>query len=174
MSEAIDQKSEVPEINGEQAAELAAIHALAADQVIPGAPVPEPEPEQEPLAVQISGMLTMLVAMSAPIFPSLKAIYTEEAIEKVGIALEPVCNKHGWLQDGIGGKYGEEMMALVIVGPLAYATYAGISNDIASRKPQKEIKPLAGPENMVSAAVERPSGESNPGAVTIGAVIPNG
>lgn len=170
----IDQQTTQDDMPGEQAAELAAIHALAGEQVIPGAPVEEQEPEAEPLAVQIAGLLGMVVGLAGPVFPSLQMIYTPETIERVGLALAPVCDKHGWLQGGIGGKYKEELMAIAIVGPLAWATYAGVSQDIANRKPQQLEKTNDGPISPVAVDVASRDGDGNPGAVTVGKVIPHG
>lgn len=164
----------VPEMSGEQLSAFASLQSKAEGQIVPGDPVEEVEEVSmpAPLAEQISGMLAMVVGVAGPIFPSLNDIYTPEAIERVGVAMQPLCEKHGWLQDGIAGKYGEELMALIVMGPLAYATYAGIAHDIASRKPKKEIKPLEAPVPGVPAESVRRSGDSNPGEVTIGKVIP--
>jgi hypothetical protein len=165
-------QTNAPELDGEQAAAFASLQARADAQHVPGQAEPEPEAPSVPLADQISGMLGMLVGVVTPMFPSLALIYTPEAVEQVGVALQPLCEKHGWFEDGISGKYGEEVMALIVVGPLAYATYAGISSDIAARKPQKTIAAIDGPITPSSAPVAARAGDGNPGAVTVGEVIP--
>lgn len=133
MSDQLQEK-EMPE---EQAAELAALEAMAGEgQPLPGSQATEDVGQATgiPLSKEIAGVLAMVVGVVGPMFPSIKTIYTKEVCEAVGEAVEPVCVKHGWLADGIGGKYGEEMMALMVVGPLAYATYVGVQSDIAARK----------------------------------------
>lgn len=169
-----NEEQTAPDMSGEQLSAFASLQAKAEGQIVPGDPVEEIEEVAPPvpLAEQISGMLAMIVGVAGPMFPSLQLIYTPEAIERVGVAMQPLCEKHNWLQDGIAGKYGEELMALMVVGPLAYATYTGISNDVASRKPQKQIKPLDSPVSPIGGAAEKREGDSNPGALTMGAVIP--
>ncbi|GGI16911.1 hypothetical protein [Oxalicibacterium faecigallinarum] len=139
MSEQV-QEQEMP---GEQAAELAALTAMAGEgQPQPGATTPEQE-QQAPgvsLSQEIAGALAMMVGVVGPMFPSVKEIYTKEVCQAVGEAVEPVCIKHGWLADGIGGKYGEELMALMVVGPLAYATYVGVAGDIAARQKSSQVE----------------------------------
>lgn len=170
MSEQIETES-TQEISSEQAADFARLSAMASD--VPPVPGEEviPQAEAIPLAGQISGMLEMLVNMAGPAFPSLAAIYTQEVIDNVGAALQPVCDKHGWLQDGIGGKYGEEIMALVVVGPLAYATYAGMKSDIQARAPKKRTESVAGPLGAPQMAAPIPDDVPGSNTVTVGAVI---
>lgn len=132
----IEQESAMP---GEQAAEFAALEAMAQGVPQQGTQPAQQEDQQQavPLAQEIAGALLMAANVVGPMFPSLQAIYTPDTCEKVGMALEPVCIKHGWLQDGIGGKYKEELLALAVVGPLAFATYKGVQADIAASKPKE-------------------------------------
>jgi hypothetical protein len=132
-------------VQEEQKSDLAQLQAMAVDggAAVPGV-VDEPVPEIK-LADEISGLLQMLVGVGAPMFPSLAMIYTPETVKQVGEAIEPVCRKHGWLQDGMGGKYKEEMLAMAIVAPLGFATWQGIKADIAARtkdRPDNEPVPV--------------------------------
>lgn len=176
----MDTRSEAPEqvqeMSAEQSADLNALKYSAqqstqAMQELQAGQEPEPEPQGPTLAEEVSGMLTLLVGMLGPIFPSLAAIYTEQVIQSVGVAVQPVCDKHGWLQGGIGGKYGEEIMALVVLAPLTYATYSGITADIAARvptAPEKQHSGLLGAPKMEAVA---PAINANSNTVTIGAVV---
>lgn len=129
------------EMEPEQASELAALQRMAAAETqTDSAQETAPEPNAVPLAVEISSFLTMIVGFAKPMFPSLGHIYTEETINQVGKALEPVCVKRGWLAGGIGGAYAEEVMAVCMVAPLAFATYGGIQADIAARKKATQIE----------------------------------
>ena len=166
-----NQETVVHEIDQEQAQEFASLNALAGDQVIPGAPVEEEKPEGIPLSVQISGLLGMAVNIAGPMFPSLATIYTPEVIQAVGAALEPVCNKHGWLQDGIDSKWGEEIAALCVVGPIAYATYMGIQSDIAARTPSKPPEQLGGTFAAPVLEAIAPTTQAGSNTVTVGALI---
>jgi hypothetical protein len=173
MNEQTEIKDGISDTPDEKAAEFAALQQMA-NEPAPGAPVTEPEPEQPaiPLAVQISAALGMVVNMAKPMFPSLERIYTAEVLEQVGISLQPVCDKHGWLQEGIGGKYGEELIALVVVAPLAYATYIGVRGDIDARKPRKPDAQLQ--STFAPPAMEAAAPDVQPGAktVTAGTVVP--
>lgn len=122
----------------EQAADLAALTAAANEGA---APVTGTDAQQQAVAVDLgadlAGLLTMLVATLGPAFPSLKKIYTEEVTQAAGGAIAAVCKKHGWMQGGMFGEYGEEVACLAIVGPLAVATFAGIKGDLEERAKQK-------------------------------------
>lgn len=111
-----------------------------------------------PLSQELTGMLSMLSKLAAPIFPSLGAIYTDEVCATLGGAIAPVCEKHGWLTGGIGGEYAEELMCLVVVGPIAYATYAGVSGDLAERARAARAKQAEqGRTQLAAAGIERPA-----------------
>lgn len=156
-------------VGGEQAADLAALTAQAADvPAAPGAPV-EPEPEPRDLAAEIEGLTLAAVGILAPMFPSLPAIYTKTATAAAAAAVANVCNKHGWMQGGVLGRYGEEIACLAVVGPLAFATYNGIRGDLAARAPAQEPQRLEFP-----AVAEQPTGEAPPASkvVTFGAPAP--
>lgn len=132
--------------NPEQAAELAALEGLV--KAAPAVPVPGEEQKPEavprpPLEQEIAGMLLMVTGILGPILPTVAKIYSKETCEAIGQAVAPVCKKHGWLQEGIGGKWGEEIMALVVVGPIGWATIEAAKADIAARTKAPE-KPAQG------------------------------
>lgn len=117
--------SELDKIAAEAAAETAEMPQQAqAVQVQPA----------EVMAKEIGGLVTGLVGVLSPAFPSLKTIYTPEAIGAAAAAVSAVCVKHGWLESGLMGEYGEEITALIVCGPLAVATYQGVKGDMARMK----------------------------------------
>lgn len=158
---------DLPNAASEQAQDFANLQRMAQDQELPGGEVAQAEAVAVPLAQEISGLLSLLVKLATPVFPSLEAIYTDEVIGAVGAAVEPVCVKHGWLVDGIGGKYAEELMAATVLLPLAWATAEGIKRDIAARK--KPALSQAGPD------LAAPVPEAAPGqkTVTFGGAVPD-
>ncbi|WP_151446719.1 hypothetical protein [Lacisediminimonas profundi] len=160
----IDQDDEkAGPVDGERAADFAQLQRMAAegDQGAPGAAGEAQQGEAGvPLAQEISAVLSLLVKLATPIFPSLEEIYSEQVIGAVGAAVEPVCIKHGWLADGIGGKYAEELAAACVLGPLAWATVTGIKRDIASRKKPEAIG--QGPANLSA-----PIPDTAPGQKTV-------
>ena len=154
--------------SAEQVADLAALQAMAGP--IPGqeegadaqeaATVPD-------LAGEIAGIVQAAVGMLAPMFPSLPGIYTPEATQAAAAATAAVCDKHGWMQGGLMGRWGEEIACVAIVGPLAFSTYHGVKADIAARQP---AEPSRSGELNLSAPV--PTAPAPGKSVTFGAPIP--
>jgi hypothetical protein len=137
--------SAVPGMASEARADLAAIMGQVQGEVIPGAE-PEPQAPQVDLAGEIAGLVSMGVALLSPMFPSLKEIYTEQAVGAASGALAGVCQKHGWMQGGMVGGWGEELAAVAIVGPLVFATVQGVQGDLAKKRKKPEPERLAAPE----------------------------
>lgn len=118
-------------MNSEQAADLAALQATASDApALPG----EVAAISVDLAKEISGLIGVIVATVGPMFPSLVLIYTDDVTKTAGGAIAAVCDKHGWMQAGMFGEFGEEIACAAIIGPLAFTSYKGIQADIEKRK----------------------------------------
>lgn len=130
-----------PAMSPEQAADLAELTGAAsvAAPVVPGAPPPV-DPAAK-ITEELAGLVLMLAAMSAPLLPSLPRIYTPEVTQAAAAAVAAVCVKHGWLDDGLTGRWGEEVAAGAILLPLAFATYQGIRADLAAAKKTEPTKP---------------------------------
>jgi hypothetical protein len=161
--------------NAEQAADLAALQASATsgDAVAATAPAGQPEAAQGPdLAQEIAGLVTVAVATLSPIFPSLKGIYTDETTAAASNAVAMVCKKHGWLSGGMMGNYGEEIACLAIVGPLAFATYQGVHDDLEAKRARDKTEKLETID--LTAKIDAPSGPMDSGSktVTFGAPVP--
>lgn len=141
----------------EQAADLAALHASAAEEpALPGAAEEVAAPN---LAMEIEGLTLAIVSMLSPVFPSLPGIYTPDSTKTAAAAVAVVCQKHGWLEVGMMGNFGEEFACLAVVGPLAFATYVGVKSDLAKReasKPAKPIDNLTGPDLSAAPATATP------------------
>lgn len=139
----------------EQAADLAALQAAAASTETAPDTIDQGEAPRMDLAQEIAGLATVAVATLGPMFPSLKTIYTPQVIEAAAQAIAGVCNKHGWMQGGMMGEWGEEIACAAIVGPLAWQTHQGIKADMAAREKDKPTKPeaLTGPGPDLAAPV---------------------
>lgn len=148
----------------EQAADLAALEAAAAEQQQPGQQV-ETAPTENTLADEIASMIKIAVATLKPVFPSLHDVYTPETTGAAAGAIAGVCQKHGWLSGGLLGRYGEEIACVAIVGPLAFATYQGITSDIEKAKAEKKPEALT---NQSAPAAPGPKSK----VVTFGNVAP--
>lgn len=166
-----NEKTEVPVIPVEQAADLQALQMAAALDTGPGAPVAEPEAPK--LAEELKGLVLAFVAVASPLLPSLGRIYTEETTGAAAAAVGAVCEKRGWLSGGILGEWGEEVAAALVLLPLGYATYQGVKGDLsaldAARVKEKAQVPIIG-----AAATVGDDGAVNQKTVSFGAPIPAG
>lgn len=112
----------------------------------PGAPGASPAASLAPpvpdrgalLGNEITGLALMLVEVLGKPFPSVKQLYTPQVTAAAGEAIARVCVKHGWLLNGLAGGYGEELAAAVLLLPLGYQTYQGVSKDLARLKAHAE------------------------------------
>jgi hypothetical protein len=105
-------------------------------------------------AQQIHMVLSIAVPMLSPMFPSLADIYTDHQNQIVGAALAPVLTKYGISLGGMSDK--PEIAALIVLGPLAFATYKGVKSDIEARNLQL---PKGAPGNPMHAQPAAPVGE---------------
>lgn len=126
-----------PEAAPEQAAELRALTVDAAGGEPDTVEGQEQAAPRIPLDQEIAALMTGLVAMVSPAFPSIKGIYTPQVVETAAASVAAVCNKHGWMQDGVMGKYGEEIGCTFVVLPLAFVTYKAVSHDLAQMAIEK-------------------------------------
>lgn len=152
--------------SSEQAADFAALQAAAGPGPDEVAAEEQQEQARPDLAVEIAGLVQAAVGMLAPMFPSLPGIYTPEATQAASVAVAGVCHKHGWMQGGVMGRWGEEIACVAIVGPLAFATYQGVKSDIADRQP---VERIGGPDLSAPVTVAGPAPSK---AVTFGAPVP--
>lgn len=138
-------KAKAPALPAEQAADLAALENFANDApIIPGTPeaqAAEVAAAKVPLADELAGAVLAFVAIAGPMLPSLQKIYTQETTQAAAQSMAAVCEKNGWLQGGLMGEYAEEVTALIVCGPLAYATVQGIKADLAANRERE--KPAA-------------------------------
>lgn len=130
----------VPEATDTQmAADLAELAAGVAEQAQQVAEVEQAsQPAPPDLAGEITGLVLAFVGIAKPILPSLGRVYTEETTAAAAGAVAAVCSKHGWLQGGVMGDYGEEVAAAVVLVPLCIATVQGVKGDIAENKRKEE------------------------------------
>lgn len=150
--------------SAEQAADLRALEAAAsADPAAQAQAQAEDQAAADAaqagadLAAELGALVRAAVAALSPAFPSLATIYTDATIPAAAGAVAAVCNKHGWLQGGVFGKWGEEIAALAIVGPLAVATVQGVRGDIAARKPKAQALEGGGQAPTLAPAAPDPS-----------------
>jgi hypothetical protein len=184
MSADLDDDSGVEVPGGEAASDLRALENMAAGDpdALAAAAGDEAEPVavRAPLAEELAGLLQMLAGMAAPVFPSLTKIYTPETCAAVGGAVGAVCDKHGWLQGGVGGEWGPEIMCVAVVGPIGYATVLAVRNDMAANEARNDARLAQQGRDKLRATditeppVAAPGAAVAPGArtVTMGTVMP--
>jgi hypothetical protein len=168
----MDNQVEKQELSAEQSADLAAlVQAAGENEPAPGAG--EQAAPQMTIGQELAAAITMAASMLRPALPSVAALYTPEVAAGVGEAIGAVCTKHGWLQGGVMGRWGEEIMCLAIVGPLAYATFEAGRTDIAALKQKAKIqKPDAGALAAPSLTAAEPPAAPGQKTVQIGAAVP--
>lgn len=125
------------EMSAEQRADLDALRASV--EGVEPVSVSVPERAGLSLADELAGYVLLAVPIIQPMLPSVAAIYTPEVTKAAAAAVAAVCEKYGWLQGGMGSKYQEEIAAVVILGPLAFATIKAGKADMAAlkKKPEK-------------------------------------
>ena len=172
MTTDTDKPATAPAPSAEQAADFAALQASAdGAPMAPGETAPVEKPAVD-VAGEIAGLITMVVVTLGPAFPSLKEIYTQETTAAAAGAIAGVCEKYGWLQGGMMGEWGPEIGCLVVVGPLALATVAGVKGDLARRAKPKAPEQISGLD--LDASKGRPAGAQGVGTgeVSFGAPVP--
>lgn len=104
------------------------------------------------LSDQNSQAVGMMLGLAVPIlsrlYPSLEQVYTPETCGALSASLGPVLAKYGVNLTEWGGAYKEEIGALFVCGPVAWATVQGIKADIAARAGAPAAVPVAGPATL--------------------------
>lgn len=125
----------------EQRANLAALEMGAAQPDQAAALIESAEADAQAAAQGANtGQVRMILALAVPVlgklYPCLIDIYDDTTCEQVAGTLGPVLTKYGIDLGDLGGKWGPEIAAIMVCGPVAFATYKGIMADIASRGAQ--------------------------------------
>lgn len=82
---------------------------------------------------QVRMIMDLAVPLLGALYPSLPPIYTEAQRGLIAAALGPVLTKYDISLSDWGSAYKEEIGALMVCAPVAWATVQGIKADIASR-----------------------------------------
>lgn len=162
MSEQTENNQVQAPISDEEAASLAALNAQVAKEQEQLATAAEPEataPAAPTLQTELAGLIGMAVALAGPILPSLTTIYTPETTQAVAGAIASLCNKYGWMQDGIANGYGEEIAAAMVLLPVGIATYQGVNADLAALQAKKKPELTAVPPEHEAIEAAAPAGE---------------
>jgi hypothetical protein len=133
----------------------AAVDAEAVPQFDQVQAVAGPDPVAV-LTAEVSGLITILLALLSPPFPSLKTIYSPAVVEKLSSSIAVVCVKRQWLEGGFMGDYAEEMTLALIVLPLGIQTYHAVKADLAVLKAKDVTPPKEGEGEA------KPEGEAAP------------
>lgn len=88
----------------------------------------------------IAASITMAVGMLSPLFPSLKQVYTEDAIGKLASTSNALAQKHGFVLSEFFTKWKEEIAFGAVGIPIAMATYQAVLHDLEERERQAQEK----------------------------------
>lgn len=105
----------------------------------------------------VAMILDIAVPILGKLYPSLVGVYTQEACGAVAASLGVVLAKYNVNLAEWGGAYKEEIGALFVCGPIAWATVQGVKADILAREAPKAIeqgKPAAPPKQAPGAALK--------------------
>jgi hypothetical protein len=87
----------------------------------------------------VSMMLGLAVPILSKLYPSLENVYTEQACAQIAASVGPVLAKYNVNLADWGSSYKEEIGALFVCGPIAWATVQAVKADIAARNPAKAV-----------------------------------
>lgn len=117
--------------------------------------------EQASLGEQNVQAVAAIIEIALPIlgtmWPSLKRVWTDDNQKAVAGTLGPVLTKHGISLKDWGAAYAEELAALAVCGPLAWASVAAVKADTAARTEQPKA-PEKGIELHVPVRVPQEAG----------------
>ncbi len=88
-----------------------------------------PAPDQ---AAAVAQALELAVAVLAPMFPSLRQVYTPETIKSVAEVTAALARKHGW--DLSMTRWQEEIAFVAVVLPVGVQTYQAVLHDLEARR----------------------------------------
>lgn len=123
------------DLSAEDAALIAQGAALDAEASPPpvdpatGAPVAPVD-----FASEAAMLVSTVVLIAAPFYPSVKRIWTPEKQTAVASALAPVMEKYGFSMGDFMGAWKEEIALAFVAGPLVLETIDGIKADRAAAK----------------------------------------
>lgn len=129
-------------------AEAAALIAQGAALDAEAAPPPiDPATGQPPAVTDFAGEAAMLVStlvlIAGPFFPSVPRIWTKEKQSAVAAAAAPVMAKYGFTLGDFMGAYKEEIALLLVAGPVILETIDGVKADRAAAKASTKPTPPA-------------------------------
>lgn len=101
---------------------------------------------------EAKGLIDFAVTLFVPLFPSLDAVYTEQARGNLANVSAPLMEKYGWSMGSIFEKWGAEINFAMIAVPLAIQTNKAIRADMAERREQADKK-----QEQQGAAMGHPS-----------------
>jgi hypothetical protein len=93
-----------------------------------------------------AGHVKMILDLAVPIigamYPSLNDIYTEQAKISISAALSPVLTKYNIRLSDWGAAYKEEIGAIIVIGPILYATVQAVKSDVLEREKLSPKEPV--------------------------------
>ena len=75
-------------------------------------------------------------------FPRATALWPKETRKELGDLLQELCDKYGWLQEGVMRGAGTEIALIFFAGTMGYSTYKAVLLDLAAMKEQASKAPV--------------------------------
>jgi len=137
-------------LDAETAALIAQGAAIDAETAPPpvddkGQPIAPPAPVDFP--GEAAMLISTLVLIAGPFFPSVPKVWTKDKQAAVAAAAAPVMEKHGFTLGDFMGAYKEEIALLMVAGPVILETIDGIKADRIAAKASPAVSPAPTSEN---------------------------
>ncbi|MBZ0105536.1 MAG: hypothetical protein K8H84_07875 [Sulfuricella denitrificans] len=87
---------------------------------------------------EAKGLIDFALSLFVPIFPSLDAIYTEQARMNLANASGPLMEKYDFSLGSLFERWGPEINFAMVAFPLSAQTYKAVKADIEAAKPKHE------------------------------------
>lgn len=116
------------------AAEAAALDAQQAAAIAPPPGAQDNAPAVADPLVEAKALIDFIVFLFVPFWPSLEKVFTEQRKPMLAGSLVPLFEKYGYTMSGFFEKWGPEINALIIWGPVVIEARAAIKADNAARK----------------------------------------
>lgn len=171
------QENAAQDMAAEQASERAALMAAVGEAEAMQAQASGQTQEvqvQPDLADELTGLIMTVTMVLRPIFPSLGTVYTPEVTGAAAGSIAAVCQKHGWLQNGVMGQWGVEIGAAAVLLPLGVSTFQAVRLDLETLKRKREAEGKGRDSGVLDIKPDgAPVGAGGAGAdrVTVGEVV---
>ncbi|WP_375591972.1 hypothetical protein [Chitiniphilus eburneus] len=146
------------QIGGPDPLAMVEMQAVQIDADIAGNYAPPPAAEGAADALPLSAVeearevVIFVRELAAPVYPSLRQVYSDETVERIATAAAPLMQKYGVTLGGMFERWGPEIHFAMVMLPVGMQTAAAIRADRAAARAanEKEGRPDAAEDARVA------------------------